>query len=98
MWLLPKLVLLLLVVWKGAPVEAFCFSLMGLLLDCVPFPPHPPPTHSRCELQCSGGRGGGASGEQLGRLYGVLSRRRARVLAEVRDCCFLGFFGEVVIH
>lgn len=34
----------------------------------------------RCELQCSGGRGGG--GEQLGKCYGVLSKRRGRVLAE----------------
>lgn len=36
----------------------------------------------KCELQCSSGRGGGASGEQLGKLYGVLGRRRARVLSE----------------
>ena len=36
----------------------------------------------RCELQCSGGRGGGGSGEQLGRLYGVLARRRGRVVSE----------------
>lgn len=35
-----------------------------------------------CELQCSGGRGGGTSGEQLGKLYAVLSRRRGRVLSE----------------
>jgi ribosome assembly protein 1 len=34
----------------------------------------------RCELQVSGGRGGG--GEQLGRCYGVLAKRRARVLRE----------------
>jgi small GTP-binding protein len=34
----------------------------------------------RCELQCSGGRGGG--GEALGKCYGVLSKRRGRVLAE----------------
>jgi ribosome assembly protein 1 len=35
-----------------------------------------------CQLTCSGGRGGGTSGEQLGRLYAVLARRRGRVLAE----------------
>lgn len=34
----------------------------------------------KCELQCSGGRGGG--GEQLGKCYGVLAKRRARVLNE----------------
>jgi translation elongation factor EF-G len=33
-----------------------------------------------CELRCSGGRGGG--GEALGKCYGVLSKRRGRVLAE----------------
>lgn len=33
-----------------------------------------------CELRCSGGLGGG--GEALGKCYGVLSKRRARVLAE----------------
>jgi ribosome assembly protein 1 len=33
-----------------------------------------------CQLTCSGGRGGG--GEQLGRCFGVLSKRRARVTAE----------------
>ena len=32
------------------------------------------------QLTCSGGRGGG--GEQLGRCYGVLSKRRARIVAE----------------
>lgn len=36
----------------------------------------------KCELQCSGGRGGGGTGEQLGRLYGVLARRRGRVVSE----------------
>jgi len=36
-----------------------------------------------CQLTCSAGRGGGlSSGEQLGKLYAVLSRRRARVQAE----------------
>lgn len=34
----------------------------------------------RCELQCSGGKGGG--GEQLGKCYGVLAKRRAKVLSE----------------
>lgn len=33
-----------------------------------------------CTLQCSGGRGGG--GEALGAMYAVLSKRRAKVLAE----------------
>ena len=33
-----------------------------------------------CEVQCSGGKGGG--GEQLGKCYAVLSKRRARVLSE----------------
>jgi ribosome assembly protein 1 len=35
-----------------------------------------------CQLTCAAGRGGGSSGEQLGRLYAVLSKRRGRVLAE----------------
>jgi len=35
-----------------------------------------------CELACSGGRGGGVSGEQLGKLYGVLARRRGEVVSE----------------
>jgi ribosome assembly protein 1 len=33
-----------------------------------------------CEVQCSGGKGGG--GEQLGKCYAVLSKRRAKVLSE----------------
>jgi ribosome assembly protein 1 len=35
-----------------------------------------------CQLTCAAGRGAGSSGEQLGRLYAVLARRRARVLGE----------------
>jgi hypothetical protein len=34
----------------------------------------------RCELRCSGGRGGG--GEALGKCYAVLAKRRGRVVAE----------------
>jgi len=33
-----------------------------------------------CELRCSGGLGGG--GEALGKCYGVLSKRRAKILSE----------------